>query len=204
MDLHKTQYRIWKKHRKFVRWKLMFLSSQISDRYFHEWFSQSNDSNPEISSSSVTNFEDVSEHLFECEICSIRNGVTIVLEILSDECCWFHCYSHILQILECSSPFPGTLEILFCLFRTWSFTRFTNDLDPTDNSNSVPPFPMTKFWGLANSWELMSSGRPDLSRNASSFLTDWTRRISPNLSNVVQAKHGRHPTLNHLLKRNFP
>ena len=26
------------------------------------------------------------------------------------------------QIIECSFPFPATTQILFCLFRTWSFT----------------------------------------------------------------------------------
>ena len=85
------------------------------------------------------------------------------------------------QIIECSSPSPATLEFLFCLFRTWSFTRFTNDLDSTDNSTSVLSFPMTKFWGLASSWELILSGRPDLSRSVSPFLTDCavpSRRIS--------------------------
>ena len=88
---------------------------------------------------------------------------------------------NILQIIECSSPSPATLEMLLCLFRTWSFTRFTNDLDSTSNSNSVSSFPMTKFWGLATSWELISSGRPDLSRSVSQFLTDCavpSRRIS--------------------------
>ena len=33
------------------------------------------------------------------------------------------------QIIECSSPSPTTFDILFCLFRTRSFTRFTNDLE---------------------------------------------------------------------------
>ena len=89
------------------------------------------------------------EHLLQCEICSVHNGILIVLEILTHEYCWFHCYSHktFTQIIEFSSPSLATLEILFCLFRTWSFTRFTNDLDSTDNSNSVSSFPMMKFWG---------------------------------------------------------
>ena len=47
------------------------------------------------------------------------------------------------HIIECFSPFSLTFEILFCLFRTRSFTRFTNDLDSTDNSNSASSFPMT-------------------------------------------------------------
>ena len=53
-------------------------------------------------------------------------GWTIVQVILSHEYRWFHLSSHELaQNIECSSPSPVTLEILFCLFRT----RFTNDLD---------------------------------------------------------------------------
>ena len=74
------------------------------------------------------------------------------------------------HIIECFSSVSVTFEILFRLYRTWSFTRFTNDLDSTDNSNSASSFPMTN-WGLASSWESISS-RPDLSRGVSSFHTD--------------------------------
>ena len=57
---------------------------------------------------------------------------------LSHEYCWFHCYSHKhSQITECCSPSPATLEVLFCFFRIWSFTPFTNHLDSNDNSKSV-------------------------------------------------------------------
>ena len=88
------------------------------------------------------------EHLFECEICRFHNGVTTVLVILFHECCWFHCYSHKHSPdHRMFSPFSVTLEILFCLFRTWSFTRFTNDLDSTDSSNSASSFPMSNCWG---------------------------------------------------------
>ena len=85
---------------------------------------------------------------------------------------------NILQITECSSP--ATLEIVL-FFRTWSFTWLTNDLDSTDNSNSVSSFPMMTFWSLATSWEVILSGRPDLSRCVSPYLTDCavpSRRIS--------------------------
>ena len=54
---------------------------------------------------------------------------------------------NILQIIECFSQSSATFEIRFCLFRTWTFTRFTNDLVSPDNSNSVSSFPLTKFWG---------------------------------------------------------
>ena len=75
------------------------------------------------------------------------------------------------QILECVSPFSVTIEIRFCLFRTWSFTRFTNDLDSIDNSNSVSSFPMTNCCGLASLWG-SKSGLPDLSRGITLLITD--------------------------------
>ena len=110
--------------------------------------------------------------------------------------------------------------------------RFTNDLDSTDNSNSVSSFSMIKFWGLATSWiDIIRS--PDLSRSVSPFLTDCavqSRRMSswsgrtfltilqevlsgrPDRSYVVVSvfhswedqTHGRHPILSNLLKRSFP
>ena len=158
----------------------MLLSSPINDRC--PWiFSQPIVSKPEISSCSVTNFADMSNIFF-----SVRSVVFTMEFWLS----WklfpmniAHSIAtaiNIHQIIECSSPFPETLEIIVCLFRTWSFTRFTNDLDSTDNSNSISSFPMTKLWALASSWELISSGRPDLSRSTSPYLTDCavpSRRI---------------------------
>ena len=43
------------------------------------------------------------------------------------------------QTIECSSPDSATFDILFCLFRTCSFTLF---------SNSAASLPMTKFSDL--------------------------------------------------------
>ena len=84
------------------------------------------------------------EHLFECETLRVHNGLTIVHVIRSHEYCWFHCYSHK------HSPNHRMFASIFCnmwnscvFFRTWSFNRFTNDLDSTDNSSSVSSFPMT-------------------------------------------------------------
>ena len=161
----------------------MILSSPFNDIDFHEWFSQPIVSKPEISSCSDTNFADMSY------IClSVRSVVfAMVLRLfgkffpmnIADS---IVTAINILQIIECSSPFPVTLEILFCLFRTWSFTRFTNDLDSTDISNSVSSFLMTKFWEFASSCKLILSGRPDLSRSVPPFLTDCavlSRRVSP-------------------------
>ena len=63
------------------------------------------------------------------------------------------------QIIECFYPSSVTFEIRFCLFHTWWFTRFTNDLDSTDNSNSASSFPMTNCCGLASLWESTSGPR---------------------------------------------
>ena len=73
------------------------------------------------------------------------------LVILFHEYCWFHCHSH-----KSSNH---------TMFSFHLFTRFKNDLDSAHNSNSGSSYPMAKCWGLASSWELISSGSPDLSRS---------------------------------------
>ena len=55
------------------------------------------------------------------------------------------------QILECSSPDSATFDILFCLFRTWSLTLFTN---------SAASLPMTGVSECAPSLELIFSSFP--------------------------------------------
>ena len=161
----------------------MIVSSPINDRYFHEYFSQPIVSKPEISSCSVTNFADMSNMCLSVRSAVFTMEFWLFWKILSQEYRWFHCYRHK------HSPSHGMFffiscnigEIIFCLFRTQSLTRFTNDLDSTDNAKSVSSFPMTKFWGLATSWELILSSRPHLSRSVSPFLTDCaspSRRIS--------------------------
>ena len=112
------------------------------------------------------------KHLFKKEICRIRNGLTTVQVILSHGNCWFHWYNNE------HSPNDGMFFSIFCtignfcFLRIWSLTRFTQDIDSTDNCNSG--------WSLASSWELIS-GRPGLSRSESSFVTDCvvqSKRIS--------------------------
>ena len=137
------------------------------------------------------------------------------------------------QIIECSAPSPATLEILFLFshliiypIRKWSwfYRQF----------HSVSSFTMTKIWGLATSWELILSSRPDVSRSVSPYLTDcavpsrkissWSGRTFRTLpflqeflsnrrirctswsqfSTLEKTKHGHHPILNILLKRSFP
>ena len=158
----------------------MTLSSPINDKYFHEWFSQHIVSNPEISSCSDTNLVHMSS------ICLSVRSVVFAMEVrlfwkffpknIADSVVTA---INISQIIECSSPSPAPLQILFCLFRTWSFTRFTNDLDSTDNSNSAVSLPMMKFWEFATSWELILSSCffvPYGLRNPSRRISSWPRR----------------------------
>ena len=50
------------------------------------------------------------------------------------------------QITQCFSSFSVTfIEDRFCLFRTWSFTLFKNDVDPNE-------FPMMNCFGIAHLW----------------------------------------------------
>ena len=141
---------------------------------------------------------------------------------------------NILQTIECFSPSSITIEIRFCLFRTWSFTLFTNDLDSTDNSNSVSSFPMTNCCGHCFSLRI-NIGSPGNSRGTTSFITDcavpscwvssWEKpvgillslpkklhRVSRSFvahlqyqfSTLEKTMHGHHTTLSNLLWRNFP
>ena len=137
-----------------MRWTLITLSSPIKNKYFHEWFSQPIVSNPEISSCSDTNLADMSNICFNVRSFVFGDGMTSVHVILSHENCWFQCYRHAFHhIIECFSSFSVTfIEDRFCLFRTWSFTLHKNDLDSTDNSNSVSSFPMINCCGLAPLW----------------------------------------------------
>ena len=145
MDPSKTQHRIWK--------DVDFRALKIDDSFVtNQWqtflwvFSQGIESTLKISSCSLTNFAEKSNIFF-----SVRSDV-FMMEI------WLSCKflpmnvvalivtaRNIPQIIECSSPSFATLDILFCLSRTWSFTRFTN---------SAASLPMMNFlnWPLLESW----------------------------------------------------
>ena len=69
------------------------------------------------------------------------------------------------------SIFCNIWKSFLSFFALDSFTRVTNDLDSTDNSNSVSSFPMTNCWGHAPLWE-STSGLTDPSRGFTSFTTD--------------------------------
>ena len=87
------------------------------------------------------------EHLFRCEVFCIRDGMTIVQVILSNEYCRFQCYRHE------HSPYQRMFFSVFCNIHRrsfWSFPHliihlFKNDPGPTDNSNSVSSFPNDKL-----------------------------------------------------------
>ena len=50
------------------------------------------------------------------------------------------------HIIECSSHDSAMLDILFCLFRTWSLTLLTN---------SAASLPMTKFFKISLFLEIL-------------------------------------------------
>ena len=109
--------------------------------------------------------------MFECEICRVHNGLTIVQVIPSHEYCWFHCYSHKhspnhRMFFSFSVTFEMFLSFSHLIIHpihewSWFYWQF----------NSASSFPMTICWGHASSWESIS-GRSDLSRGVSSFITD--------------------------------
>ena len=170
-NLPRAQHRI----RKDVDLRALKIDNSFvtkNDRYFHEWFSQPIVSNPEISFCSDTNLVDMSSTSL-----SVRSVVFAMdwqlfrLFFPTNTADPIVTAIKIHQITECFSPSSVTFDIRFCLVRTWSFTRFTNDLDSTDNSNSASSFPMTNCWGHAPRWG-RTTGVPGHSRGITSFTTD--------------------------------
>ena len=143
-------------------------------------------SKPKISSCSVTNFEDMSN------ICLSMRSAVFTMEF------WLFSkffpmktadsivsVTHILQIIECSSPSSATLEIVFCLLRTWSFTRFTNDIIKSPWSvmkwfsvpHGLPGSVEKNFFVNKSNFSYHSprilSGRPDRSYVVVSVFHSW-------------------------------
>ena len=103
----------------FVRWRLITLSSPIKDKYFHECFYQPIVSTPEISSLLRHQYCRYVEHLFQCEVSCIRDGMTIVQVFLSHEYCLIPMLQdlNILHIIECFSSFSAIfIKDRFCFF----------------------------------------------------------------------------------------
>ena len=69
------------------------------------------------------------------------------------------------HIIECSVQFSAMLDILFCRFRTWSLTWFTN---------SVISLLIMKFSKWAFPWRFSDTGCPVLSWIDSPYLTECT------------------------------
>ena len=97
--------------------------------------------------------------------------------------CWFHCNNH--------EPSPNHRMFFSIFLLRWKFFSFFSALDHSPFSRmilmlqTIPillyRFPWWKIWEFDTSWELISSGHPDLSRNVSPYLTDCavpSRRIS--------------------------
>ena len=181
------------------------LSSPINDRYFHECFSQPIVSKFEISSCSATIFEPM----------NVADSIVRAINI------------H--QIIDCSSPSPASLE-KFRLFRNWSFTWVTNDIDSTDNTNFVVCLPMMKFLEnlpLLESWyyevvlichevflrtlRITRFFWEEFPRDQVELFVPFSKKFYqvalidraswPQLSTLEKTKHGRNPILNNLLKR---
>ena len=193
-----------------MRWRLIILSSQINDKYFHDWFSQ-----PFICFQSWDlillrhQFRRYVEHLFECEIRRVHNGVTIVL-LKKHEYCWFHCYSHK------HSPNPRMFFSIFCNIRN-CFLSFSHlIIDPIHEWSwfywqfqfcfivSVP----NGLRGFVEKNFLVRVTRSNFSYHSPrSFIRSPRSVVCLSISfpsTLEKTKRGHHPTLKNLLKKNFP
>ena len=72
------------------------------------------------------------EHLFECEICCVRDGMTIVQVILSHEYCWFYRYSHE------HSPNNRMFLSIFCNIWNSFLSFFALDHSPDSRMILIP------------------------------------------------------------------
>ena len=142
----------------------MTVSSPISDRRFQKFFSQWILSKPWIPSWLFTNCAVTSNICFNVRSSKFLTKLWIVEKFFPMNVAAFNVAAmNIHHIVECSSPDSATFDILFCLFRTWSLSLFTN---------SAASLPMTKVLESAPSWELTLSGFPDPSWIISPYLTE--------------------------------
>ena len=159
-DLPEAQHRI----REDIDFCALKISSPISDRRLQEHFSHWILSRPWISSWLFTNCAVTSNICFNVRSSKFFTKLWIVEKFFPMNVAEFIVAAmNILQIFECSSPDSATFDILVCLFRTWSFTLFTN---------SAASLPMTKVSESAPSWELTFSGFPDPTWISSPYLAE--------------------------------
>ena len=112
------------------------------------------------------------EHLFKCEICCVRDGMTIVQVILFHEYCWFPCYNHE------HSPNHRMFLSIFC--NIWnSFLSFPHLIIHPIHEWSWFHLQFLFCFIVSNDkllWLCFSLriniGSPDLSRGVTSFTTD--------------------------------
>ena len=210
----------------------MILSSPNNDKYFHEWFSQQIVSKPEISSCSDTNFVDKSNtclsvrsvvfamdwrlfwsffpwkslvpllqpstspnhRMFFSISCNIGNfSVFFELDHSPD--------SRMILVIQ-------TIPILFHRFQ-WRIVEILPLLGELISSSSHRSVTKCFFvpYGLRGSVEKnflvarsnFSYHSKKLNQVAPIGRTSWSQ-----FSTLEKTKHGRHPTLNNLLKRSFP
>ena len=149
----------------------MILSSQIKDNYFNEWFSQPIDSFQSIDLILLGHRScRCVEHLFEIAICCLRDGLTIVQLILSNEYCWFHCYNH--EHSPNHREFFNFWKIEIFLSFSHLITRPSHELSWFHWQPQLSFIVSNdKLLCLAPRWG-PTSGRPDLSRSITSFTTD--------------------------------
>ena len=108
----------------------MTCSSPIKEKYFHEEFSESIVFIPQHRSHLVrTPFSQICRTfvfivrsvvflMFECEICCVHDGLTIVWVILSHEYRWFQCWR------DAHSPYHRMFFAIFCNIHWRSFLPF--------------------------------------------------------------------------------
>ena len=80
-----------------------------------------------FSSCSLTNFSEMSNIFFKVRSVELLMEFSWSMKFFPMNVAAFIVAAiNIYQIIKCSSPESATFDIIFCLFRTWSFTLFTN------------------------------------------------------------------------------
>ena len=172
-------------------------------------------------------------HLFECEICCVREELTIVQVILSHEYYWFHCYSHehspnhrMFLSIFCNirNPFvffaldhsPGSRMILIPLTSLILFHRFqwqiVVDLLLFEDQHRVSPI---FHEVLPHSQRIARFHYAEFprERNMVGILVSFSKKLhlvvpiartsQYQFSTLEKTKHGIHHTLSSLLRRRF-
>ena len=124
----------------FVRWRLMSISSPISDRRFQEFFPHKFCLGHWFLLIVHTNCAVTSNICFKVRLSWFFTTLWTVEKFFPMNVAAFNVVAmNIPHITECSSPDSATFDILFCLFRTWSLTLSTN---------YAASLPMTTFFGI--------------------------------------------------------